>query len=315
MAARCTGSAAHGRTGRPQKAQPGSARSAGAPAACVALVAALVGCGGEIDAVGAAFGIQRAERAFPNRSGPLARKLIRLNDRSYEQLTCQRIDGFDVMEGDILLRGSPRHPGSRSAGQRGAFGAGVPRFLRWPGGVIPFRPPPGTMPSSQRRDIRRAMRMWARLTKVRFVRRERQEDFVFFKPWQGCGSYVGRIGGAQPVLLHSLCSRGAILHELGHAIGLYHEQSRTDRGQHVRIRWRNIQAGQRYNFRTYEARGLPGRDIGRYAVRSVMHYGSYYFSKNGRPTIVRLGGGLITPNRSKPVKRDILAVNRMYRRR
>lgn len=36
---------------------------------------------------------------------------------------------------------------------------------------------------------------------------------------------------------------GTILHEILHALGLYHEISRTDREQHVYINWDNIQEG------------------------------------------------------------------------
>ena len=41
---------------------------------------------------------------------------------------------------------------------------------------------------------------------------------------------------------------GVVLHELLHSLGLWHEQSRLDRDDHVRIRWENIRSGMEDNF-------------------------------------------------------------------
>ena len=60
-----------------------------------------------------------------------------------------------------------------------------------------------------------------------------------------CYSYVGLIGGkSQDISIGSGCvHKGIILHELMHALGFYHEQSRYDRDQYVSIDYSNIKSG------------------------------------------------------------------------
>jgi astacin len=74
---------------------------------------------------------------------------------------------------------------------------------------------------------------------------------------------------------------GIVLHELGHALGMAHEQSRPDRDQSVTIHWQNVQQGYEGQFEV-DADAYTDQD---YDYTSVMHYGSTSFSKNGQPTI------------------------------
>lgn len=69
----------------------------------------------------------------------------------------------------------------------------------------------------------------------------------------GCYSYVGRVGGSQTINYPQWCldQYGSVQHEMLHALGFYHEQSRFDRDDYVTIMWDNIQAGRYYFMQTY----------------------------------------------------------------
>jgi len=108
----------------------------------------------------------------------------------------------------------------------------------------------------------------------------------------GCWSYVGRIGGRQDLNLQQdgCIYKYVVQHEMIHALGYFHEQSRADRDAHVNILWNNIQEGLAYAFEIE-----PNTDTFNvpYDTSSIMHYASDAFSNNGQPTILRKDGGSI----------------------
>lgn len=62
-----------------------------------------------------------------------------------------------------------------------------------------------------------------------------------------CWSNIGReynVPGAQELSIGEGCNtKGIITHELMHALGFWHEQSRTDRDDYIAVLWENIKNG------------------------------------------------------------------------
>ncbi|WP_299440385.1 M12 family metallopeptidase [uncultured Aquimarina sp.] len=166
-------------------------------------------------------------------------------------------------------------------------------------------------PNQQR--ITDAIADWEAKTPIRFVPRTNQNNYVFFRTGGGCSSFVGRQGGRQDITLAGGCPTGAVIHEIGHAVGLWHEQSRKDRDQYITINFGNIQNGLEFNFETYLQQGIDGDEFtNELDFNSIMLYSSFAFSKNGLPTIVKKDGSTYTTNRTSLSNGDVEGIQKMY---
>ena len=134
------------------------------------------------------------------------------------------------------------------------------------------------------RNISTAIARYQSSTCLRFIRTSGTGDYIdFVSTGSGCFSNsIGRKGGRQVINLQNpgCTSVGIIIHEIGHAIGFWHEQSRPDRDQYVNIHLNNIRSGKSHNFlkRSYSEVDYQGSG---YDYGSIMHYRRTAFNKAG----------------------------------
>jgi len=127
-----------------------------------------------------------------------------------------------------------------------------------------------------------------------------------------CEAVVGMQdnGVPQPIGGSGACTETTILHEMGHALGLYHEQSRADRNTYVNYLEQNIDKPNHANFDI-----IPDSvGSGLYNYASIMEYGPFTFNKDGvSPTLETIPPGIVlgttTPQYTSG---DLDGIKRLY---
>jgi hypothetical protein len=150
---------------------------------------------------------------------------------------------------------------------------------------------------------------------IQFVAYATQTDYVsfYFNPadYSGeCEATVGRAGGEQQVGGSGSCTLATILHELGHVVGLWHEQSRPDRDTYVSVNYGNLIKGSISNFNQIYDNAQTFGTLFDYA--SIMEYPAFAFSRNGGPAIESIPAGIPLSNQTGYTAADIDGIERLY---
>ncbi|KAE9416986.1 hypothetical protein Angca_010281, partial [Angiostrongylus cantonensis] len=140
--------------------------------------------------------------------------------------------------------------------------------------------------AAARRVFMRAAGMWSYDTCVNFGETHSAKDKVLVMQSAGCWSHIGKIGGTQGLSLGVECEDvGVAAHEIGHALGLFHTQSRHDRDNFINLYVQNIRPDWRSQFVKQTERTNYNYNI-TYDYGTIMHYGATTVSVNGEPYMV-----------------------------
>lgn len=232
-----------------------------------------------------------------------------------QKLPVQVHDSKYIYQGDILLAEElvttepvkliyekwETPPVTRSVGRTGA---------RWPNSTVYYAYDSSLM---DRLRVIEAIAHWEENTGIDFKVRGNEPNYISFKKGEGCSSYVGMIGGKQEITVGKGCDTGSVIHEIGHALGLWHEHSRIDRDDYLRVNFENIEEDKEHNFETYAQQKADGAEYtNNLDFQSIMMYPSYAFSKNGQPTLVMINGSTFDIQREGLSFGDRDGIAKMY---
>lgn len=156
--------------------------------------------------------------------------------------------------------------------------------LPWPGGKVPVDL--SQLSESQAATAREAMKLWMDTgANVQFVPRTTEVEYVYFTGRTNAGnntSFNGyRPGTRMEVNITAFWWRQGpwmVAHELGHALGFFHEHQRWDRDRFVTIHYEHVKPGRELDYDWVPLTNwivvTPDYDY-----RSIMHYRVCWASK------------------------------------
>lgn len=190
----------------------------------------------------------------------------------------------------------------------------LPKPKPWPDGIVPYEIA-SDLVDPQR--VQMAIDYMNKNTVIKFVKRENQKGYVYFKNGlNNCYSYLGYLGKKQDISLSKGCGVGQILHEIMHALGFFHEQNRADRDDYLDINWKNIDEKYHINFKKISFKAML-EDQTKFDFNSILLYPPYAFALiYDEYTMIKRDGEIYYGNTTgKLSSTDIERINIVYKKK
>ena len=198
----------------------------------------------------------------------------------------------------------------------------IEKDTRWKSRVgdvvqIPYRINDAYFNAQQKTEISNYIKTLSVANKVvNLVERTTQTNFIDIVNKSGsCSSQIGETGFIQEMNLNpnGCISESTVHHEFLHAMGLWHEQSRTDRDQYVTIDLTNVPEKNRHNFDIASSSVTLGTP---YQYKSVMHYqkGAFAIDRT-KPVVISKQPGVTFGGDIRPYKateEDLTRIRLLY---
>ncbi|MDX2201010.1 MAG: M12 family metallopeptidase [Phycisphaerae bacterium] len=175
----------------------------------------------------------------------------------------------------------------------------------WPTGLVRFQYNPNVS-GANRALMRAAMDEWESLANVTFVPwtpGSSANYIVILNATFNASEGIGMLAAPQRVWINNWNTHGTLVHELGHVLGYWHEQSRLDSTAYITVNFGNVcqtccadSGGNPVSCNSQFALRTSGDEHGPYDFESVMHYSACAFSSCATCTPTNAACRTITVN-------------------
>ena len=245
------------------------------------------------------------EMAYPDSVGVDSKFLL-----NNDTIICKKINGEYIFQGDIILT-------EKQLGIAPIKGASTSDLTKlWTDGIVYYKI--NNLFNDKTRIID-AVNQYQNSTPLTFQNIDNLSgsditnyiEFVSTK--NKTDSYLGMIGGRQTINIGDTRNSGTIIHEIGHAVGLIHEHSRTDRDNFIKLNWSNILLNFPLNINDFRKLS-SSKCLDNLDFNSVMIYSSVILTNLGKEVLVitKLDGSKYEAQRSYLSKGDIKIIEELY---